>query len=87
MRKRDRVSPFAAGMIAIGTVVLAVYFAFGGSLPFSSQYEVYAQVRSANELHSRTSAASRASSAGRAARQSSRWRSTTTASRFIGTPP
>jgi virulence factor Mce-like protein len=54
MRKRDRVSPFAAGMIAIGTVVLAVYFAFGGSLPFSSQYEVYAQVRSANELHSRT---------------------------------
>jgi virulence factor Mce-like protein len=41
-------------MIAIGAVVLAVYFAFGGSLPFSKQYEVYAQVRSANELHSRT---------------------------------
>ena len=54
MRKRERISPFAAGMIAIGTVVLAVYFAFGGSLPFSKQYEVFAQVRSANELHSRT---------------------------------
>ena len=48
-RGRERISPFAAGMIAIGTVVLAVYFAFGGSLPFSKQYEVYAQVRSANE--------------------------------------
>jgi phospholipid/cholesterol/gamma-HCH transport system substrate-binding protein len=53
-RGRERISPFAAGMIAIGAVVLAVYFAFGGSLPFSKQYEVYAQVRSANELHSRT---------------------------------
>jgi phospholipid/cholesterol/gamma-HCH transport system substrate-binding protein len=48
--KRQRISPFAA----IGTIGLAVYFAFGGGLPWSKQYEIYAQVRSANELHSRT---------------------------------
>jgi phospholipid/cholesterol/gamma-HCH transport system substrate-binding protein len=54
MRQRERISPFAAGIIAIGTIALAVYFAFGGSLPWKSEYVVYAQVRSANELHSRT---------------------------------
>jgi phospholipid/cholesterol/gamma-HCH transport system substrate-binding protein len=53
-RGRDRISPFAAGIIAIGTIALACYFAFGGRLPFTSDYEVFAQVRSANELHSRT---------------------------------
>jgi len=52
--KRQRISPFAAGIIAIGTITLAAYFAFGGGLPWSKQYEIYAQVRSANELHSRT---------------------------------
>jgi phospholipid/cholesterol/gamma-HCH transport system substrate-binding protein len=52
--KRQRISPFAAGLIAIGTITLAAYFAFGGGLPWSKQYEIYAQVRSANELHSRT---------------------------------
>jgi virulence factor Mce-like protein len=51
---RERVSPFAAGLLTLGLIALACYFAFGGSLPWSSQYEVYAQVRSANELHSRT---------------------------------
>jgi virulence factor Mce-like protein len=51
---RERVTPFAAGLIALGLIALAFYFAFGGSLPWSSSYTVYAQVRSANELHSRT---------------------------------
>src|SRR4051812_20068796 len=51
---RARLSPFAAGILALGLIALACYFAFGGSLPWSSEYEVYAQVRSANELHSRT---------------------------------
>jgi virulence factor Mce-like protein len=54
MRGRQRISAFAAGLIAIGTIALASYFAFGGGLPWSKQYEIYAQVRSANELHSRT---------------------------------
>jgi phospholipid/cholesterol/gamma-HCH transport system substrate-binding protein len=53
-RNRERVSPLAAGLISIGVIVLAVYFAFGGSLPWSSSYEIHAVVRSANELHSRT---------------------------------
>ena len=51
---RERLSPFAAGLVAIGVIALASYFAFGGRLPWASDYEVYAQVRSANELHSRT---------------------------------
>src|SRR3954447_24932859 len=51
---RERVSPLAAGLIAIGLIALASYFAFGGGLPWSHSYTVYAQVRSANELHSRT---------------------------------
>jgi virulence factor Mce-like protein len=53
-RSNERLSPFAAGIVALGLITLACYFAFGGSMPFSKQYEVYAQVRSANELHSRT---------------------------------
>jgi virulence factor Mce-like protein len=53
-RHEERISGFTAGLIAIGLIATAVFFAFGGSLPFSHQYEVYAQVRSANELHSRT---------------------------------
>src|SRR4051794_32659254 len=51
---RERVSPLAAGLIAMGLIALASYFAFGGGLPWSHSYTVYAQVRSANELHSRT---------------------------------
>ncbi len=57
MKKRhgkERLSPFAAGLVAIGLVALAVYFAFGGGLPFGGQYTVYAQVRSGNELGPRT---------------------------------
>jgi virulence factor Mce-like protein len=54
MRNRDGKKPFTAGLLAIGIIALACYFAFGGSLSLSSDYEVYAQVRSATELHSRT---------------------------------
>ena len=53
-RRNERLSPFAAGIVAIGAIALACYFAFGGRLPWASQYEIYAQVRSASELHSRT---------------------------------
>jgi ABC-type transporter Mla subunit MlaD len=53
-RPKERVSPLAAGLISIGLIALACYFAFGGSLPWSSSYEIRAVVRSANELHSRT---------------------------------
>jgi virulence factor Mce-like protein len=53
-RHDERISGFAAGVIAIGVIALACYFAFGGRVPWASDYEVYAQVRSANELHSRT---------------------------------
>ena len=49
-----RLSPFRAGLIAIGLTTLAVYFAFGGSLPWASSYELRAVVSSGNELHSRT---------------------------------
>jgi phospholipid/cholesterol/gamma-HCH transport system substrate-binding protein len=54
MRHRSRVSDLAAGLITIGLIVLGTYFAFGGSLPWSGGYTIYAQVRSANELHSRS---------------------------------
>jgi virulence factor Mce-like protein len=50
----ERISGFAAGLIAIGLIAVACWFAFGGRVPFSHEYEIYAQVRSANELHSRT---------------------------------
>ena len=53
-RGRDRVSPFAAGLIAIGLAALACYLAFAGRLPWQNDFAVYAQLRSANELHSRT---------------------------------
>src|SRR5947209_9420663 len=43
-----------AGLIAIGVILVGFYAAFGGGLPFQHPYTVYAQVRSANELHSRT---------------------------------
>lgn len=53
MRRRS-LSPFATGLLAIGLTVAAFYFAFGGRLPWAGDYEIYAQVRSASELHSRT---------------------------------
>jgi virulence factor Mce-like protein len=53
-RHNERVSGFAAGLISLGLITVACYFAFGGRLPFSHDYEVRAQLRSANELNSRT---------------------------------
>ena len=58
MRRFDRIvrsiPPFRAGLIAIGIMALAVYLAFGGSLPWESSFQLRAVVRSGNELHSRT---------------------------------
>jgi ABC-type transporter Mla subunit MlaD len=51
---RRRVSDFAAGLIAIGLTVVATYLAFAGGLPWHNDYTLYAHVRSANEMHSRT---------------------------------
>ncbi|MFL5782868.1 MAG: MlaD family protein [Thermoleophilaceae bacterium] len=50
----QRISPLQAGLIAIGLTAIAVYIAFGGSLPWESSYRLRAVVSSANELHSRT---------------------------------
>ena len=52
--RRERVPPLAAGLIAIGLIAVATYLAFAGQLPWHRDYDIYAQVRSANELHSRT---------------------------------
>ena len=49
-----RIPPFRAGLIAIGITAIAVYLAFGGSLPWESSFQLKAVVRSGNELHSRT---------------------------------
>jgi phospholipid/cholesterol/gamma-HCH transport system substrate-binding protein len=46
-------SDFRAGLLAIVVIAVGAYFAFGGRL-WSSDYEIWAQVRSANEMHSRT---------------------------------
>ncbi|MFL5896272.1 MAG: MlaD family protein [Thermoleophilaceae bacterium] len=54
MRRRERVSPFAAGVIAIVVIAIGTYMAFARTLPWHRDYDVYAQVRSANELHTRT---------------------------------
>lgn len=51
---RRRVSDFTAGLIAIGVTVVATYLAFAGGLPWHNDYTLYAHVRSANEMHSRT---------------------------------
>jgi phospholipid/cholesterol/gamma-HCH transport system substrate-binding protein len=51
---RRRFSPFAAGLIAIAVIALPVYVAFGGRLPWQTDHEVRAVVRSANELQSRS---------------------------------
>ena len=44
---------FTAGLLAITVIAVATYLAFGGR-PWANDYEIGAQVRSANELHSRT---------------------------------
>jgi phospholipid/cholesterol/gamma-HCH transport system substrate-binding protein len=45
------VTNLRAGVLVIAAAAVAVYFAFGGPLPFSHQYTVDAVVQSANELH------------------------------------
>jgi len=49
-----RISPLQAGLLFIAIMTVAVYVAFGGSLPWESSYELRAVVSSGNELHSRT---------------------------------
>jgi virulence factor Mce-like protein len=53
-RHEERLPAFWAGMIAIGLTAVLAYFAFGGGVPGSSEYTIFANVRSASELHSRT---------------------------------
>jgi len=52
--RASRISTFQAGLIAIALTVVALYFAFGGSLPWQSSFQLRAVVTSANQLHSRT---------------------------------
>jgi phospholipid/cholesterol/gamma-HCH transport system substrate-binding protein len=47
-------TPFAAGLITIVVVVLAVYVAFGGHLPWQHPFELRAVVQNATELQSRS---------------------------------
>jgi phospholipid/cholesterol/gamma-HCH transport system substrate-binding protein len=47
---RQRVSPFAAGMIALAVVVLALYGAFVHKYPWSNPYELKATFANANNL-------------------------------------
>jgi phospholipid/cholesterol/gamma-HCH transport system substrate-binding protein len=52
---RPKLTDFRAGLLAIALTVFGVYVAFAGGLPFLSHpYTIWAEVRSANELHSRT---------------------------------
>ena len=53
-RRNQRVTPFRAGLFLILLAVATTYWAFGGSLPWQSPYELKAVVASGNELHSRT---------------------------------
>ncbi|MEA2374596.1 MAG: phospholipid/cholesterol/gamma-HCH transport system substrate-binding protein [Thermoleophilaceae bacterium] len=53
-RRQQRITPFRAGLILILIAVATTYWAFGGSLPWQSPYELRAVVASGNELHSRT---------------------------------
>jgi phospholipid/cholesterol/gamma-HCH transport system substrate-binding protein len=53
-REGSRLSPFAAGVIAILVTAAFTYLAFGGRLPWSGGYEIKAVVQSGNELHART---------------------------------
>jgi virulence factor Mce-like protein len=52
--KRRRFSPFAAGVIAIVLIAVPVYIAFGGRMPWQTEHEIRAVLRSANELQSRS---------------------------------
>jgi ABC-type transporter Mla subunit MlaD len=53
-RSRNRVSPFAAGMIVVALVAILVFVAFSSSLPFQHQYEVKAVVANAASIQARS---------------------------------
>jgi virulence factor Mce-like protein len=53
-RGHGRVSPFAAGLLALVTIVAFAYFAYTKRNPFSSPYRVNAIFRTANELKPRS---------------------------------
>ena len=53
-RHGDRISNFAAGVLALVLVVGGTYIGFNRGLPFGGKYEVHAVVATASELHSRT---------------------------------
>src|SRR4051795_9291260 len=53
-RERRRLSPFAAGVIAIVVIAIPCYLAFGGSVPWKQEHLVRAIVRSGNELQARS---------------------------------
>ena len=50
MKRRDGMSPFRAGLLAIIVVAVASYFAFSQSNPFSKPYHFTAYFRNANNL-------------------------------------
>ena len=49
-RHDGRLSPFRAGLIALAVVLLAVYLAFIGGIPFSSSYTLNAAFRTASNV-------------------------------------
>jgi virulence factor Mce-like protein len=52
--RRRRLTPFAAGLVAIVLIAIPCYLAFGGRAPWQRDHEVKAIVSSANELQSRS---------------------------------
>jgi ABC-type transporter Mla subunit MlaD len=49
-----RVSPFAAGLIAIAIIVVGTYFVFAKAIPFRHHYEVHAVMANANLVQVRS---------------------------------
>jgi phospholipid/cholesterol/gamma-HCH transport system substrate-binding protein len=52
--RQSGVSPFGAGVVSIVLVVLAVYVAFGGHMPWKHEFQLKAVVQDATELSSRS---------------------------------
>jgi ABC-type transporter Mla subunit MlaD len=53
-RSRNRVSPFAAGMIVVVLIAILCFVAFSSSLPFTHQFEVKAVVANAANIQARS---------------------------------
>jgi phospholipid/cholesterol/gamma-HCH transport system substrate-binding protein len=53
-RTRNRVSPFAAGMILVVLIAILCFVAFSSSLPFQHKYEVKAVVANAASIQARS---------------------------------